>query len=175
MISSSKYEEWKEIPGFNGKYFVSNLGRVYSAIAHNGTGKLLGQHLRNGYYELNLFDLNNRRTSYRVHRLVASAFIGYIPDEMQINHINGNKKDNRANNLEIVTCSDNSRHAYRIGLSKPSDNGLKKKVSVTKEGKVIGTFCSIREMCREMKLDRRSVLRVINGTWKQYNGYTFAI
>ena len=166
---------WKDIPGFQGKYSVNNLGEVRSNIAYGGRGKLLGQHIRNGYYELNMYDCNNNRNSHRVHRLVVEAFIGPIPDGMQVNHINGNKRDNRFENLEIVSQSENALHAYRIGLSSPSDNGLKKHVSVLKDGKIMASYKSIREMSREMNLDRRSVQRTLDGTVKQYKGYTFAL
>lgn len=171
----SDREEWRDMPGFEGKYSVSSIGRVRSNIAYNGRGKILQPHLRNNYLEINLFDANNSRNSHRVHRLVAETFIGRIPDKMQVNHINGNKQDNRASNLEIVTASENSIHAFHLGLSKPNDNGLKKTVTAMKNGAVVGTYPSIREMCRQMNLDRRSVMRTLNGTWKQYRGYTFTV
>lgn len=171
----SDKEEWCDIPGFGGKYSVSSTGRVYSKIAYNGRGKIMQQHLRNGYLALNLYDENNIRNTHSVHRLVVEAFIGSIPYKMQVNHINGNKRDNRLENLEIVSASENSLHAFRIGLSKPNDNGMQKRVSVIKNGVVISTYPSIREMCRQMNLDRRSVMRTLNGTWKQYRGYTFSV
>lgn len=136
---------------------------------------MIASRMRNGYEAVNLIDLCNRRKTYNVHRLVAETFLGKIPTNMQVNHINGNKFDNRLENLEIVTPSENSLHAFRTGLAKPTDNGLKKQVSVIKEGVVVGTYCSIRELCRQMKFERRSVMRALNGTKKQYKGYTFSV
>lgn len=54
-----------------------------------------------------------------IHRIVAACFIGSIPVGYEVNHINGIKTDNRASNLEIVTKSENTKHAYRTGLAKP--------------------------------------------------------
>ena len=106
---------------------------------------------------------------------MVEAFLGAIPDGMQVNHINGIKTDNRIENLEIVTCSENVKHAYRIGLAKPSDNGFKKHVDIMKGGEKIASYRSIREMCRQNGFDRRCVARAIKGEMKTYKGYTFAI
>lgn len=177
-ISRTPSEEvWVDIPGYNGKYSVSDMGRVRSNIAFNGRGKILDAPLRkkNGYRRVSIYDNNNDRKTVNVHRLVVLSFIGEIPDGMQINHINGVKTDNRAENLEIVTPSENMKHAFRLGLEKPTDNGLKKHIKVIYQGKEVRAFSSIRELCREMALDRRNVHRTISGEWKQYKGYTFSL
>lgn len=174
-------EEWKEIQGYAGRYEVSNLGRVRGLVSSNN-GRTLKNHQphilsagdNKGYCRVILLDDTGKRRNYCVHRLVASAFIGDCTN-LEINHIDGNKKNNIFSNLEICDKSYNTKHAYRLGLMKPCNNGLWKAISVFKNGKLVNTFASIRELCREMKLDRKSVQRTINGQYSNHHGFTFAI
>src|SRR5690606_17972671 len=114
------YEEWRDIAGFEGVYQVSNLGDVRSLdmVVFNGVnyyskeGRILSKGLGgNGYYTVSL-----KGKSYKVARLVAMAFCeGYFEGAV-VNHINGNKLDDFANNLEWVTYSENNNHALKTGL-----------------------------------------------------------
>ncbi len=120
-------EEWRDISGFEGLYQVSNLGRVRSLDRVVG-GKcdskrfLKGRILKtckitHGYLGVN-FRQNGTHKNAIVHRLVAIAFIPNPENKPEVNHINGIKTDNRVENLEWNTHSENNQHAY--------DNGLKK-------------------------------------------------
>ena len=112
-------EIWKEIPGTNGEYQVSNIGRVKTTK----TGRILRQCLDNitGYYRVCLFK-TDRRKRMKVHRLVAAAFIPN-PDNLPfINHIDGNKLNNNVSNLEWCTAKHNSVHARRTGLMAGHDH-----------------------------------------------------
>ena len=71
-----------------------------------------------GYHKVDLYS-NGKRTSVRVHRLVAEAFIPNPNELPQINHIDGNKENNNVKNLEWVNNSQNMIHAYRTGLATP--------------------------------------------------------
>lgn len=111
-------EVWKNINGYE-HYQVSNLGNVRSlnrtVVNINGVksklkGKLLKpQKYSNGY----LFVKLGRGESYLVHRLVASAFIINADDFSQVNHIDGDKSNNKYSNLEWVSCSQNHKHSYQ--------------------------------------------------------------
>jgi hypothetical protein len=115
-------EEWRTIPGSEGLYSVSDLGRVRSEpIQTSRLGRQRGRILRccpgtKGYLQFRLCRLDGRQTTTKVHRVVALAFLGPRPLGAQINHKSGNKLDNSVSNLEYVTCRQNIRHAWRIGL-----------------------------------------------------------
>lgn len=121
-------EIWKDIPGYENFYQVSNIGRVRSldryVVGNTGKhnsfrcGKVLTNNIgTTGYYRVNLTDpTTNKRTSRRVHRLVALAFIENPLNKKMINHIDGNKLNNKLENLEWVTRKENARHASETGL-----------------------------------------------------------
>jgi hypothetical protein len=108
-------EIWKRINGYP-NYEISTLGNVKSYAC--GRDKLLLKIKgSNGYYFVNL---SNKGKAYpiNIHRLVAENFIPNQNDTLQVNHINGVKTDNRIENLEWVTLSENIKHAYRTGIFK---------------------------------------------------------
>ena len=99
-------------PGFEGLYLVSNIGRIESIRAK----RLLKMPPPvRGYLRVTL---HNNKVKYQIGiaRLVALAFVPNPDNKHQVNHINGIKHDNRADNLEWVTASENSLHAYKTGL-----------------------------------------------------------
>lgn len=118
MNTHDTTEEWRAIPGTDGRYSVSSFGRVRSdwqggaILAHSPDQK--------GYRIIRL-SVPGSRPTFRVHRLVAMCFIGPRPDGMQINHKDGDKANNRPGNLEYVTGRDNIRHSWATGLHAADD------------------------------------------------------
>lgn len=113
-------EQWKDIAGYEGLYQVSNLGRVRSLDREDSGGrKRKGRVLRAGnvcgYPFVNL-SKNGQQHVVRVHRLVAEAFLGPCPEGLSVNHKDCDKANNRADNLEYITHSENIRHAAENGL-----------------------------------------------------------
>lgn len=112
-------EVWKDIKEYEGYYEVSNLGNVRSKERYVKTGgggkRLISSKIKNpflnkrGYLRVQLFK-NNRKKNFRVHRLVAQAFIENPENKLEINHKNLNKKDNIVSNLEWVTGEENRLH-----------------------------------------------------------------
>jgi NUMOD4 motif-containing protein/HNH endonuclease len=118
-------EIWKDIKDFEGLYQVSNFGRVRSLPRMVLRGKSFGimggiilkSFLdKNGYLKVNLSNGIGNRFQKWVARLVAQAFIDNPLNKPQINHKDGIKTNNLIDNLEWVTGSENTQHAYDIGL-----------------------------------------------------------
>jgi hypothetical protein len=111
-------EVWKPIPGYDERYEASSLGRVRNIRPYRYRGKhrVLNIHtMHSGYCQVVLYEKKKHRT-IRLHKLIASAFIGPCPDGYEINHRDGVKLNNRPDNLEYVTQSENQIHAMENGL-----------------------------------------------------------
>lgn len=147
-------EIWKDIPGFEGKYAISNNGVVR---IKNGA-RVCFELSQRGYHRVCL-SKNGASKHYRVHRLVASAFIPNPNGLPQVDHINGNKVDNRVENLRWVTnkqnCNYNNREKRRI----------RKIVIISKCGKM-KEFSSIREAARALHVNRTGIMSVLGGNQK---------
>lgn len=108
-------EKWRDIAGYEGLYQISNLGRVKSlnyARQHKSSIKSL-QVKSNGYVKVDLKH-NGKLSSMNVHRLVAKAFIPNPGNKSDVNHIDGNKENNRLDNLEWATRSENMYHCKKV-------------------------------------------------------------
>lgn len=106
-------EVWEDIQNFEGRYQISNLGRVKSLL----TNKLLKFDMNNegGYCRTTLRDSDGKRFKFLVHRLVAIHFIDNPDNKPMVNHIDNNPKNNHKSNLEWVTHSENMIHAQKQG------------------------------------------------------------
>ena len=115
-------EQWKEIPGYEGIYEVSNYGQVKRIKDEHNTyaGKILAGGFDEDGYHLVLLYKGGKRRMFKVHRLVAQAFIPNPDNLPQVNHKNTRKWDNAADNLEWSTAKHNINHAIDNGLWNPS-------------------------------------------------------
>lgn len=112
--------EWRPIKGFEGLYEVSNLGQVKS-LNYNRTKEAKILRLcknKDGYLCVHLHK-NGKGYAKKVHRLVTAAFIPNPEGKTEVNHIDGNKTNNRVENLEWATHSENMHHAWETGLCEP--------------------------------------------------------
>ncbi len=117
-MENNTEEIWKDVVGYEGLYQVSNLGNARSFMGRRlSIGvecyKLKASNSSKGYKFISI----SAKTAY-IHRLVAKAFIPNPLNKPQINHINGIKHDNRVENLEWCTSSENRIHAFEKGLAK---------------------------------------------------------
>ena len=122
-------EIWKPIPGYEGLYDASSLGRIRSAPGKTTSSARFKKRVWNSRVLKAKVQKHKSRNDERVDlwkngehhtclvaRLVAMAFHGVPDAELTVNHINGNSGDNRPENLEWVTRKENNNHAHRIGL-----------------------------------------------------------
>lgn len=118
----------KEIQGYPG-YLVTDTGDIISTERRwkTRTGELYIVPRRHviqqgkfwtGYKKVSINNASGKRDTLSVHRLVAKAFVPNPENKPQVNHIDGNKENNNASNLEWVTHGENSRHAVKLGLQK---------------------------------------------------------
>lgn len=153
----------KEIPEFSGRYFVSDDGFVI-----NKYGKNLKPSINpiTGYCQVNLFRDGKPNMRY-VHRLVATAFINKPAGTCEVNHKDGNKRNNAASNLEWTDRSTNMLHAYRNGLHKTTHIA-----AYTKYGEFVRTFDSVREAMAFCGVEYNAgISRCITGKVKTAHGY----
>lgn len=138
-------EKWNKIDGFS-RYEASNLGNLRSMNYKNsGKIKVLKPAKNNGgYMKTVLLNDDGVYKAIQVHRIIMLSFHGI--SSLEVNHINGITYDNRLENLEYVTHSENLLHAYRTGLQLPL-SGSKNGKSILKEHQVL----EIREHVRSMK------------------------
>lgn len=111
-------ELWKDVVGCEGRYQVSNYGRIMSTVmTHNYNPYYLKPHVkRKGYLAISMWQGNNRSKLVAVHRIVAKAWIPNPDNLPQVNHIDGDKANNNVSNLEWCTNIYNAHHAMKNGL-----------------------------------------------------------
>lgn len=112
-------EVWKPVYGFEDSYEVSNLGRIRRVKPCRNqfdTPRVLSLTEQRGGYLGTILSDGKKRKMIKAHRAVAIAFIENPEEKLEVNHIDGNKKNNCVENLEWVTREENERHAHRLGL-----------------------------------------------------------
>lgn len=179
-------EIWKPISGFEGRYEVSSLGRVRSLMDNKGNRRIKIRKTRltkRGYLYLNLWIKGKMHTKV-VHKLVAEAFLDKPDNAQCINHINGVKTDNRVENLEWCTFSENTLHAIRIGLVVDQASHFKMKgkhgkdhptskpvKQYTLDGEFIAEYESCVDAANELELKAGNIQRCARGERKTAHGY----
>lgn len=166
-------EIWKDIKGYEGLYQVSNFGRVKS-LNYRGTGKELifkKRYFTSGYERVCLTKNKIERTK-RVHVLVAEAFIPNPENKPQVNHIDEDKTNNMASNLEWVTPRENLTYGTRMKRVNKlrSVNGYKAKRIVDGEGVI---YESVAQASKQLNISRSCLDNVLKGVQKSTKGYTF--
>ena len=172
-------EIWKDIPNYEGIYQASNLGRIKSLERIDVRGHRVKEKIlkpsrdRYGYYQVILCK-NSKLKAYRVHRLVWSAFNGQIPENMQVNHINEIKSDNRLENLNLMTCKENIN--YGTGIERRVKKRINGKCSkpvlqFTLDNILIKEYPSIKQVERETGFAQGNICNCCKGRYKQAYGY----
>lgn len=153
------------------EYYITDTGCVYSRKQYNNPcGRIKKLHLATDNAGYPIVSLRNNGMSYkkRVHRLVAEAFLLNPENKATVNHKNGIKTDNRVENLEWCSYSENNKHAYQV-LKR--NNPKSKKIVQMLNGFVIQDFCSSLEAERQTGISASAIRHAICGQSKTAGGY----
>jgi len=167
------WEEWRDIEGFEGRYQVSNEGRVRS-LNYNRTEKVKVMKCRmntNGYHQVPLTK-DGKMKMYLVHRLVYESFVGQIPDDMQVNHLDEVKTNNSLSNLKLTTPSENTN--YGTGNKRRSKTLTGKNINRQDQskpvhqidkvtGEILNTYPSVREAYRKTGIAYQNISECCKG------------
>lgn len=136
--------EWRRVEQTDHEVYVSSNGDIVSFGRRSGMFLALS---RNGSgYVCIALTLNGKQSTHRLHRIVAKLFIQNPEGKPEINHKNGIRHDNRVENLEWCTRSENTNHAIQTGLSKPYVRRESRAISqYTRDGKLVKTWHSLVE------------------------------
>lgn len=171
---------WKAVKGYEGIYEVSNDGEV-RRLAYHDAGNIgkYGSEPRtvkqrsdkDGYKTVTL-QYKRVIKGCRVHRLVAEAFIPNEENKPQVNHINGVKHDNRVENLEWNTRSENIRHRIDVlGVTLRNKKGSKPVVQFDKAHNVIAEYPSAKEAARQNGISQGHISECCRHEMPSYKGY----
>ena len=167
-------ETWKNIKGYEGLYQVSNMGRVKSLerkVRHGRTVKerILKPYMDRGGYLLVRLCAGGKKKTLKVHRLVCEAFHDNPDNKSDVNHINEDKTDNRASNLEWSTRRENLNHGTR---NERSAKALSKPIcQYTLDEKIVKTWASLTEVKRQTGFGQSNISEVANGNRKTAYGF----
>lgn len=153
-------EYTKDVVGYEGLYTVNVLGQIWS-IKRNKY--LTPCNNKFGYPCVCLYK-NGKARSEKVHRIVAKAFILNPLDKPQVNHIDGNKENNKVWNLEWCTDGENQKHAFAMSLRRGH------KVRIIETGEV---FSSLVECAKAINGSNADISRCLLGKTETHKGYHF--
>lgn len=161
-------EEWRDIDGFS-RYEISNTGFVRNKkrkhiLAYDQTKK------NNGYQFAGLIRDDGVRKNRFAHRLVASAFIDNPDNLPQVNHKDGNKKNNAVDNLEWCTGSYNRKHAFAMGLSRPASGSKIRPVRICETGEV---FCNCHDCAKNISGSHWAISACLRGHRSTHKGFHY--
>lgn len=156
--------EWRQVLE-HPNYEVNNLGQV----RHKQRRQILKPRSNNSGYQYVNFKVNGKNTNFAVHRIVANAFIPNPNGYSEVNHINYDKNDNRVENLEWVSSSQNKKHAYLKEENHKSRGKIVEQYSLN--GDYIKSFDSVSEAANEFGCCVAAISNCCLGRTKSSQGY----
>lgn len=177
-LENYENEQWKEIQGFENEYLISNYGRIKSKtrVYHCGTNhsvqKTIEEHILHVFFRKDKYvgvtlKKNGKSFSREIHRLVAEAFIPNQEKKEQINHKDGDKHNNKVDNLEWITRSENALHSYfKLGNIKYKRNFSEQEIKEIKGLYLQGQ--SKNQLAKQYFCSRTTIKRIIENKSYQH-------
>ena len=166
-------EQWQAVKEFPDLYLISNFGRVYSLSKQ----RLMPSQRHTGGYRKVSFTVNSKWYNRYIHRLVAEHFLANWDGQLQVNHIDGDKTNNCVDNLEMVTPSENIKHAHTSGiggahhLHHKGGNKARPVMQYTLDGEHLATFKSTFQAQQMTGVSSGNLSHVASGTRKTAGGF----
>lgn len=178
MVDIKDNTQWKVLTGYDGKYYVSRNGEVYSVYRN----KLLQGTLNHKGYKIIRLTHNKKAKTLILHRIIAKEFIPNPENKEQVNHLNAIKTDNRVENLEWVTVIENRTHALENNLV--NKNSIPQAIYMTnlKTNETIlvnSAYDAMKIIHPDLKVNNewrskhRKIREILMGKRKSHYGYTF--
>jgi hypothetical protein len=167
-------ETWKDVVGFEGLYQVSSLGNVRSLNwRRTGKAKLMSHRKHNQGYVTVLLSKNGKQYSKTIHRLVAFHFVPGYANELEVNHIDRNRENNCADNLEWCSHKNNVLHSRGCMGRKMGEPTKDKRVVVQKDicGTVVKVWSSTIEAKHALGVSDWSIKQCCRGNQKTAYGF----
>ena len=162
--------EWRDVPDYEGRYLVSDDGRLLSLRSG-----LMRPPLNDEGYRQIVLVKDGKQRCLLLHRLVALAFVPNPDGKPTVNHINEDKEDNRAVNLEWTTMRENDNHATRnarIADSHRGRGGKRKPVRMLTEGGLcVREYRGVVEAANEMGINATSISKCLRGARASAGGF----
>lgn len=180
-MNKNKEETWKDIKGYEGRYQVNNMGHIKSlertVVGENGSQRTIRGRIlkstteRNGYLGVSLYNGSGKKKKFLVHRLVCEAFHENPKNKPCVNHIDENRANNDASNLEWCTYAENNNHGTRPArmvkaLSKPVGQ-------YTLDGLLFKVWQSTNEVERQLGFSQGNISLATRGKRKTAYGYVW--
>ena len=170
-------EEWKDIEGYNGLYQISNLGKIKSfrksSKCKSNNGYIINPGVDNNGYLVCVLNNNGNRKTYKIHRLVALAFIPNPNNYSDVNHKDENKSNNRIDNLEWMSHKNNMNYGTlkeRIRTYHKTKHVLQYSL----DGQLIKEWISISEPAKLLKISVGNIINCCKRRCKTVGGYKWS-
>lgn len=160
-------ELWADVVGYEGLYKISSFGRIMSLKRKKA--KIMSLNYKSGYVRC-ILSKDNVKLTWLIHRLVYAAFVGVIPPKHQVHHVDGNKKNNRLENLMLLSTIEHCKETFANNpqmFHKSARTRTRKVLQYTAHGSFVAEYNSSKEAANSTGICQRNIQQVAAGELNQ--------